>query len=465
MPVACVAAAAAALGAVGVVVDSRRFDSGRRIALNVSIGGVPVGGKTSERAAADVAAALAPLLQQRLRVSDGSRGWEATAAELGLRFEVTGAVRRAYAVGRSGSVFARLVQRRLPLGRSLDLPVERTVDPRTLDGWLGRLAPNVTVLPRDAVAYVADGAVNVRPGRPGVELDIEETRRRIAAALRDGSVEEVRLATTSRRPDVTAEHLEKFRMILSQYTTRFPAWQQSRSHNVRLAARALNGAVIAPGQVLSLNKRLGPRQPEFGYRKGPAFINGEIVPETGGGVCQVATTLYNAALRANLDIVERRHHSMPVKYVPPGLDATLYYGLIDLRLRNSLKHPVMVLAEGRRESLTVWIVGDASDKLDVQIIRGDVEPIPHGEKVVSDPDIPAGQRVVEREGRDGHRVTVKRIARRDGRLVREQRLHRDTYRPQDAVVRIGSFPAEATATQIGFRTTGQTSESESSAVQ
>jgi vancomycin resistance protein YoaR len=445
---ACVATAAAALAAVGVLVDSSQFARSQRIAPNVTIGGLPVGGKTVEEATRDVASALSPILDRTLVLRNGSRRWQVAPAELGARLGVEESVARAYAVARSGSTGQRLAERVRLVRRPLDIPIEVAVDEGKLQAWVRGLAREVDVSPRNATASVAGGLVKVRPGRTGVVLQVGPTAQRMAEAIRHGSPGEIDLVATARPPDVSTEDLEQSATILSQYTTRFHPWERSRSHNVRLAAKALNGAIIRPGEMFSLNKRLGPRQPEFGYREGSAFVDGEVVPETGGGVCQVATTLYNAALRANLDVLERRHHSMPVKYVAPGLDATIYYGLIDLRLRNSVQHPIMVLAQASTDRLTVYILGRAPDKLDVQIVRDGEAAIPHGQKVIEDPTLEAGQKVVEKKGRAGRRVTVTRIARRDGEIVRAQRLHSDTYRPQDTIIKIGPTPGEGQVSQL-----------------
>ena len=445
---ACVVTAAVALAAVGVLVDSRQFARSRRIAPNVTIGGLSVGGRTVQQATVDVTLALSPILDRTLVLRNGSRRWQVAPAELGARLAVEESVARAYAVARSGSTGRRLAQRFRLVRGPLDIPVQVAVDEAKLQAWVRGLAREVDVSPRNATASVAGGLVKIRPGRTGVVLQVGPTAQQIAEAIRDGSRGEIDLVATTRAPDVSAEDLEQFRTVLSQYTTRFQPRQRARSHNVRLAAKALNGAIIRPGEALSLNKRLGPRQPEFGYREGPAFVDGEIVPETGGGVCQVATTLYNAALRANLDIVERRHHSMPVTYAAPGLDATLYYGVIDLRLRNSAQHPIMVLAQAGTNTLTVYVLGRAPDKLEVEIVRDGEATIPHGQKVIEDPTLEPGEKVLEKKGRAGRRVTVTRIARRNGEVVRAQRLHSDTYRPQDAVIRIGPMPGEGQVAEL-----------------
>lgn len=141
--------------------------------------------------------------------------------------------------------------------------------------------------------------------------------------------------------------------MIGTYTTEFNPLNLSRSKNLTLAAAALDGKLINPGEVLSYNKTVGPRWPSRGYEKAIIFQNGEMVEDYGGGVCQVSTTLYNAAVAAGLQIVERHHHSLPVPYVPDGFDATVSYGTLDMRFRNSTQDLLSIATAVQGSRLTI----------------------------------------------------------------------------------------------------------------
>ncbi|MDH7569779.1 MAG: VanW family protein, partial [Armatimonadota bacterium] len=132
----------------------------------------------------------------------------------------------------------------------------------------------------------------------------------------------------------------------------------NRTQNVRLAARALNGTVIPAGAVFSYNQAVGPRLEALGYRVAKIFLRGRILDGVGGGVCQVASTVYNAALESGLPIVERARHSRPVPYVPEGRDATVSYGGVDLKFRNPFNAPLLIQTRVAGSSLTVSIYGN-----------------------------------------------------------------------------------------------------------
>lgn len=146
-------------------------------------------------------------------------------------------------------------------------------------------------------------------------------------------------------------------ILLAAYRTVLKDPLPGEEFNVHLAARLLAGTVIKPCEVLSQNLRLGPYTKEKGYREGPTYLGSRLVTTVGGGVCKIASTLYNVAILSNFKIVERYHHSMPVPYVPYGQDATVAYGVKDLKFSNNTKFPVMIWAQGIDNVLYIAFYG------------------------------------------------------------------------------------------------------------
>jgi len=144
--------------------------------------------------------------------------------------------------------------------------------------------------------------------------------------------------------------------VIGQFTTHFDPSNAKRAHNIRLTARRLNGRVIYPGHVLSVNKVVGNRTHENGFLTAPVIEEGKKVPGIGGGVSQVAGTLFNAALLAGLTITEHQNHAKPVQYLPVGRDATVAWNLLDLKIKNPTRYPVFVKVgySGGRVTVTVF---------------------------------------------------------------------------------------------------------------
>src|SRR5205823_2528692 len=171
---------------------------------------------------------------------------------------------------------------------------------------------------------------------------------------------------------VTADHLGSINTVLAAYSTSMGGSSRNRRHNIQVACQAIDGTVLMPGEVFSYNDTVGPRSERAGFRTAPVIIHGELVPGTGGGICQVSSTLYNVALLGGLKIVRRSHHQFPVHYVPPGRDATVAYGSLDLRFANSLPRPVALDVKTAGSRVVIHLYGCAESKRDVQLVSSHV---------------------------------------------------------------------------------------------
>jgi Uncharacterized vancomycin resistance protein len=144
---------------------------------------------------------------------------------------------------------------------------------------------------------------------------------------------------------------------MSAFQTTLPNPLPGEEYNVALAADILAGTVVLPGKIFSTNKVIGPYNSKRGFREGPTYLGTQLIKTTGGGVCKIASTLYNAVTLANLKIIERRQHGMLVPYVPPGQDATVSDGNKDFKFKNSTDHPVLIWADTKDNTLYMAIYG------------------------------------------------------------------------------------------------------------
>lgn len=193
--------------------------------------------------------------------------------------------------------------------------------------------------------------------QPGFVIDVDETIKQVMAAGENSQVKPVIIKVN---PRFRSSDLEKASKILGEYATWFHG-SGARYNNIGLAVKGLNNTVIWPEEIFSFNEVVGPRTPEQGYLPAPVIIGGGNNLDYGGGVCQVSSTLYNAALNAGLQVRERHLHTKPIGYVPKGRDAAVAYNYLDLKLKNHNKDPVIIktgLGNGR-----IWaqIWGDKSE--------------------------------------------------------------------------------------------------------
>lgn len=192
-------------------------------------------------------------------------------------------------------------------------------------------------------------------------------------------------------------------VLMSKFEATLPDPIMAERDNIALAARYLSGAVVLPGEVFSLNNRLGRRTAERGFKMGPMYQGNILSYTTGGGICKVASVLYNAAVLSNLTIVERHPHSMTVPYVPPGQDATLNYGTKDVRFKNTTSGPILIWSKSIGDTLHIAFFGVEKPPA----VRWNHEVLarfPNRTEYVDDPNLPRGKEEVVFEGAEG--ITV-----------------------------------------------------------
>ncbi len=429
-----------------LAITVQRFQATNAIIRNVTIAGVAVAGLSPAEAQSVLQTQWLPSLPTELELIHPNGSYSATREELGAAVLVDQAIVQAMQIGRTGGVIGG-IRAQLRLWRHpTDVPVSAWADQRQLRVALHKVAEEINCDPVDAeISVTDDDQVEKVPGKVGVTLQIEESLAVLQEALSNPLRRSVELSVVAETPTISTEDLADIEVVLGGYSTPFKAWKRDRTHNLKLAMARVNKTVLQPGEEFSLNEIVGPRLSQAGYRNAPIFRDNEVVPELGGGVCQVATTTYNAALLTNLEILERRHHSRIVDYCPSGRDATVYYGQIDLKFKNSLSHPILLLGGIEDSRLWVKILGRAKDDYDVKLIRTGVSRFGHGTKEIPDPELEAGKRVVETDGHGGGRTTlIREVYSKDGELLARQTMHTDVYPAQTKVVRVGTKEPEPT---------------------
>ncbi len=193
----------------------------------------------------------------------------------------------------------------------------------------------------------------VIPGQNGYFVDIEKTLDGIQNAEKNQLVE---IKLDYIKPVHADKEIIDSKQVLSSFRTYVRGTSQ-RINNIELAIISINNTLLWPGEVFSFNKTVGPRTLERGFKPAPVIIGGEMEIDFGGGVCQTASTLYNAVMLAKLTVLERHPHSRPVHYVPEGQDAAVNYGSMDMRFANNTKGPIIIKASMNKGSLLVEIIG------------------------------------------------------------------------------------------------------------
>ena len=236
--------------------------------------------------------------------------------------------------------------------------------------------------------------------------------------------------------------------------------------NILLSAQAVDDVMVAPGREFSFNAQVGERTPERGYQDGLMFASGHVIRGTGGGICLVATGLYNAALDAGLAITERHPHSGLVSYAAPGCDAGIVYDQEDLKFRNTTGKPVVIRATLEEDHVAVRLFGHTPPPGHQVIVKPlSLSMIPYTVITRTDPTLLPGQSVVDQKPRSGYDVVLARFWTQNGRIIRREIVTRERRAPRNKVMRIAPPPVVSPSIMLDPLTDlfalGQTPQAES----
>ena len=346
-------------------------------------------------------------------------------------------------VDREGAL-AALLEAMQQLGdREIEIPVTLT-EPAPLD--LQRVHEQIYAQAADAYFQRDEqGRCQIVPHVVGVDFDAAQAQQRFGV-MNEGDTVQIPLAITV--PGMTGSRLESmlFADVLGECSTNIGGTEY-RLNNVIVAAKAMNGTILMPGEVFSYNETLGPRTTANGYLPAPAYIGGKTVDDVGGGICQNSSTLYLAALRANLEIVTRTNHMYTVGYVPDGLDATVAYNAIDFQFRNSTPYPIRIEARASGRTMIVKLHGTDTEHVTVKMETKTLSTTPYQVTYKPDDTVAVGKTVVDTTAYTGRKVQVFRcVYDAQGNLLSRTQESMNNYRHRDKVILYN--PADAA--QLGL---------------
>ncbi len=325
-------------------------------------------------------------------------------------------------------------------------------EPKEID--VEKLYKELNVQAENASYALVGGEVEVLPHKYSIDFDRAEAKKIIKD--NEGYGKRYNIPAKVSEPDFLYEDAKKrlFSQTLGSYKSNYNQGDVSRSSNVALAAKLVNGTVIMPGEEFSYNTIVGKRTAEAGFKVAHVYMNNEVVDGIGGGICQVSSTLYCAVLYANLEVVERVNHQLPVSYVPLGQDATPDYGNIDFRFRNNTGYPLRVLAHASGGVMYASIEGYKDVKEDVEIVPVRVASIPPTVKEEEDPTLPFGEREEVDKGSVGSVVETYKIVTAKGES-KKTLISKSTYAAEKAIVKVGTGPTPSPSAEPSEETAGE----------
>lgn len=296
-----------------------------------------------------------------------------------------------------------------------------------------------TITKDDKVVYTPDQAV-FRLDRMQMEQVI---RVAIPSEWHKGDTLTIEVPLIKQDAPVTVKSLkaEGIDRKIIEISTFLKPGDAGRIHNVVSAAKTINDMVLKPGDIFDYEKVIAETEKAYGFQEAPVIFNGKLVPGIGGGICQVSSTLYNAVLRTGLEIVERRNHSLPVAYLPIGLDATFSEGYINFRFKNTTGKNLLIRTSSENNQLTIKLFGTLEDNVTYKMETKTVQVIQPTVKYVKNSSLPVGSQETIQKGKQGYKVESYRIKLVDGKEVSREKMYVDTYKAQPTLIAVNNGAA------------------------
>lgn len=421
-----------------------------RICKGIYIEDIDVGGMTREEAQAAVNQYVSKLSARSVEVKIGQKTVTATLSELGYACDAAPVLDEAMKQGREGNLFTNYATLRKLSQEPAVYNLEFTYSDKKVKKFISKKCGKKCVSAKNSKIKMKNGALYYTEAREGTAIDTDQTTANLMQALKEQEEAEVvvvEAVVTTEEPAVTKEQASRCKDKLGSFSTTFNAGNVSRSANVANAARLINGSVVYPGETFSVHDVISPLTEDNGYHAAPSYSNGQVVDSIGGGVCQVSTTLYNAVLRAELEVVERSPHSMVVSYVEPSMDAAIAGDYKDFKFRNNTQVPLYI--EGGTYSGTIYfnIYGEenrASGR-SVTFSSEITETIQPGkDKITYDKTKPASYMQVTQEAHIGYKAVLWKIVTENGETEKTQ-VNTSTYQAAPKyIVKGGAKTSETT---------------------
>ncbi len=372
-----------------------------------------------------------------ITITYGSKEWKLTEKDLSFQYDTADVLKKAYEFGRSGDREQRFQTVKALKTNPKNFSLTATPEAESLKPKLEEIAAQIgkkATEPAVVSFNFQTKSFGYREGEKGISVNSGEFYQKVKDLVEGSRVGTVPVPVSKVNFKNSLAQIKKHMGKLSEFSTTSTN-NADGTYNMSRALRAAGGASVASGATFSFFGRVGPCDQAHGYRPAGAILNGILVQDYGGGICQASTTLYGAVLRAGMTIVERTNHSIPSSYCPIGQDATVSYPALDFKFRNPTPFPAYIVTRAEGRKLTAEMYGYRPDDYDEIRITSQVKetiPAPEEPKYVLDKSLPAGTVKQAARARKGYRAVAQRVFYKNGKIVKTEKLPSSYYKPQAA---------------------------------
>ncbi len=422
----------------------------QKIYAGVYLDGVYVGGLTKEEAMDEYEQYIDGIEDLDVTFTTVGGSFTTSLGDIGVSVSVEDAVDKAYNYGRQGNILSRYKEIKGLEEENVVLVPEKEFDVETLKEKLENETADIVKEPKNASITRSDGEFIVHPGETGVTIKIDDT----VALLEDVFAEEweqkdlsIKAVVEEKEPEYTEDDFYAIDSVMGQAVTSYSPGQTARSQNLATGASKISGTVLMPGEQFSMYDTVSPFTEENGYANAGQYVsNGselELVDGLGGGICQVSTTLYNAVLKAELQVDERYPHSLTVSYVKLGMDAAIAGDYMDFKFTNDTEYPIYIegYAGGGNISFAIYGHDERPENRTISFESKVIETYEPGDpEEEKDPELEKGEKETERNAYTGYYVELWKHVYVDGVETESYIVPhgKSKYNAQKAKIRVGT---------------------------
>ncbi|NMM65288.1 hypothetical protein HBE96_22150 [Clostridium sp. P21] len=329
----------------------------------VTVEGVSLSEKTKEQAKDIIESNFSKqIVKKNVNINVEDKNYTLSYSKINPKYNVDDAVNNAFNYGKNSNILKKYFLLKSEKGANFKLNF--SYDDKPIKELINKVQSEVNRDPVNATLQFANNNFSVVPEVSGKKLDKDKLEKETLSKI-DGNVGQdsnvnAQVKTVSAK--INADMLKGVDSLIATYSTNFGASSPQRANNIVLATKSINGKILMPGDIFSFNDIVGERTEARGYEPAPVIIGNKLESGLGGGICQVSTTLYNAVYKTEMASIEREHHTMPVHYVPQGMDATVDYGNIDYKFKNTLQYPVYIQSYIANSNIVFNLYSNSSSK-------------------------------------------------------------------------------------------------------
>ncbi len=428
----------------------------------IYVDNIDISGMTEEEATTAVNAYVTSLEETKITLNAGDdNSFDVTASELGLIWNNPNVIEEASGYGVKGNIIQRYKAKKDLEHENKVFKVTFDIDKAVAENLLNEKCSEFHMEAVDATLKREDGKFIIEPGKEGHEVEVGESVKAIESYINAEWNHEacaIDLVTKVDEPRGTEEELSKVKDVLGTFTTSYHTSGSDRSANVANGCSLINGTTLYPGDSFSTYEKVSPFTQENGYHMAGSYLNGMVVESLGGGICQVSTTLYNAVLKAELQVDERYNHSMIVSYVDPSADAAISGTSKDFKFTNSSEHPVYIEGYTTPDKKLTFVVYGVETRDPNRTVTYESQVIkktePQGEKIIANASAQVGTIDVQ-SAHIGYVAKLWKVVKENGNEVSRTEVNNSSYQmsPKTATVGIASAdPAVTNAMQAAIAT-------------